>query len=219
MEAKLGKDKCLTMKIGEADDWNGYNVVLANDILKTMVAHGMDLPDWGSHVLARDCYKMAGKQISFLLQKDGRDDNFRKQVSRLGIGRFLQHTYDCMALCADENKNGKDTSSKLRLYSGHDTSVMPTLIAYQIFDGHWPTFCSTVTWELHRDTSNSEDYFVRVLYDFKPMLLPTPSGMHGNSFIHLNEFKALTERITPKDFKQECRVSGPIQGSVDVGKF
>lgn len=38
---------------------------------------------------------------------------------------------------------------KLCLYSGHDTTILPLLVALDVFDGTWPDFCANLAFELY----------------------------------------------------------------------
>jgi len=185
------------------------------------------LPSWADHQLAKDAHSCAGTQIAYLMQKDGKDSSFRTEVSRLGIGRFLAVVSSSM----EDFITRKPFSKTMKLYSGHDTTVLPVLISYQLFNGIWPSFCSSIVWELHKHKITGNHY-VRVLYDFKPMILPaTTSGARfGSAFVPFDEFKALTDSLSPSDFESECALcsqsnrkqSEPVIRrirDIDPGKF
>eukprot|EP00471_Norrisiella_sphaerica_P001165 CAMPEP_0184484370 /NCGR_PEP_ID=MMETSP0113_2-20130426/6105_1 /TAXON_ID=91329 /ORGANISM="Norrisiella sphaerica, Strain BC52" /LENGTH=108 /DNA_ID=CAMNT_0026865347 /DNA_START=228 /DNA_END=551 /DNA_ORIENTATION=+ len=71
VETKLGSSGCGVLGIGRVDAWKGNNLIPANDALKAIKAHGMDLPLWASVDLATDAHTCAGKQIAVMLQKNG----------------------------------------------------------------------------------------------------------------------------------------------------
>eukprot|EP00466_Bigelowiella_natans_P007296 jgi/Bigna1/138065/aug1.42_g12773 len=230
LQDSLSSAACSTLSVGNSkDDWKGNNLIPTNDALKCLSAHGMPLPSWADHQLAKDAHSCAGTQIAYLMQKDGKDSSFRTEVSRLGIGRFLALISSSM----EDFITCKPESKTMKLYSGHDTTVLPVLISYQLFNGTWPSFCSSIVWELHRHKTTGNHY-VRVLYDFKPMsLLPvTTSGIAqtgSSAFVPFDKFKALTNSLSPTDFESECSVcckphvkegeSVVRQKDIDPGKF
>uniref|UniRef100_A0A8C9RP21 Acid phosphatase 6, lysophosphatidic n=1 Tax=Scleropages formosus TaxID=113540 RepID=A0A8C9RP21_SCLFO len=73
---------------------------------------------------------------------------------------------------------------KLFLYSVHDTTLMPCLMALGIFDMKWPPFAADITLELHQHRKTKEA-FVKVSYVGKDQLLPGCSGI----YCPLEEFK------------------------------
>ncbi|XP_018584026.1 lysophosphatidic acid phosphatase type 6-like [Scleropages formosus] len=75
-------------------------------------------------------------------------------------------------------------SRKLFLYSVHDTTLMPCLMALGIFDMKWPPFAADITLELHQHRKTKEA-FVKVSYVGKDQLLPGCSGI----YCPLEEFK------------------------------
>ena len=48
------------------------------------------------------------------------------------------------------------------LYSGHDTTVTPLLIALDIFDNKWPQYAADLRFELYDNTKG--EHYVKILY-------------------------------------------------------
>ncbi|KAM6986909.1 lysophosphatidic acid phosphatase type 6 [Aplochiton taeniatus] len=80
--------------------------------------------------------------------------------------------------------NASDPNRKLFLYSAHDTTLMPFLMALGVFDMKWPPYAADVTLELlqHRQT---EEAFVKVSYVGQDLLIPGCSEV----YCPLQEFK------------------------------
>ncbi|GAB5360166.1 hypothetical protein AAMO2058_000604300 [Amorphochlora amoebiformis] len=161
LENKLGEEGIKKLKLHPTSKWKGMNLMPTRDILRCMSTHGMELPEWGSYNLANETQRLAGKQIAYLLQHDGKNQEVTNEITRLGIGRFLGKVCESMEQRVSDLEEGSDvakgfSSSKakvapvLSLYSGHDTSMLPVLISYQLYHGDWPTYCSSVAWELYR---------------------------------------------------------------------
>ncbi|XP_070694054.1 lysophosphatidic acid phosphatase type 6 [Pempheris klunzingeri] len=77
-----------------------------------------------------------------------------------------------------------ESNRKLFLYSAHDTTLIPCLMALGIFDMRWPPYAADITLELHQHRETSEA-FVKVSYIGQDQLIPGCSGV----YCPLNEFK------------------------------
>ncbi|XP_068560980.1 lysophosphatidic acid phosphatase type 6 [Cebidichthys violaceus] len=73
---------------------------------------------------------------------------------------------------------------KLFLYSAHDTTLIPCLMALGIFDMRWPQFAADITMELHQHQETKKP-FVKVSYVGQDQLIPGCSGV----YCPLEEFK------------------------------
>ncbi|CAL9690183.1 unnamed protein product [Knipowitschia caucasica] len=79
-----------------------------------------------------------------------------------------------------ENKLQKvlqEPNRKLFLYSAHDTTLIPCLMAMGIFDMQWPPYAADITLELYKHKQTKEPY-VKVSYIGKDQLLPGCSGVY-----------------------------------------
>jgi len=66
---------------------------------------------------------------------------------------------------------GGASTVKMALYSGHDTTLMPLLDAFGVWDGVWPPYASLLRVHLLKDDSNN--YFVEFIYnDGAPLVIP-----------------------------------------------
>eukprot|EP00049_Salpingoeca_infusionum_P016707 m.344208 g.344208 ORF g.344208 m.344208 type:complete len:434 (+) comp16134_c2_seq1:185-1486(+) len=120
----------------------------------------------------------------------------------LAIGRFLAEILDRM----------NNDPRKLFLFSGHDTTVMPTLLALGIADDDWPPFCADIRLELYSDPNAPDRKYVRALYLGKPkQMIFAPSV--------LCPFEVFTEgikNVTPTDYNALCNsveISEPVSKS------
>ncbi|XP_058468975.1 lysophosphatidic acid phosphatase type 6 [Solea solea] len=80
--------------------------------------------------------------------------------------------------------NSSETNRKLFLYSAHDTTLVPFLMALGIFDMKWPPYAADITLELHQHRKTNEA-FVKVSYNDQDQLIPGCSGV----YCPLQEFK------------------------------
>ncbi|XP_072253039.1 lysophosphatidic acid phosphatase type 6 [Leuresthes tenuis] len=84
-----------------------------------------------------------------------------------------------------------EPNRKLFLYSAHDTTLIPCLMALGIFDMKWPPYAADITLELHQNRQTSEA-FVKVSYIGQDQLIPGCSGV----YCPLQEFKKVLSAYT-----------------------
>ncbi|KAG5283219.1 hypothetical protein AALO_G00039700 [Alosa alosa] len=123
----------------------------------------------------------------------------KRENLQLCVGPLL----DTVLTKMDEKAKGisPEPNRKLFLYSVHDTTLMPCLMALGIFDMKWPPYAADITLELleHRTTKES---FVKVSYLGQDQRIPGCSGV----ICPLSEFQqALAAYTLPLDrYKQLC---------------
>jgi len=100
--------------------------------------------------------------------------HFRETALQLGIGPLLKEFLQNMQLSVDGN-----SSVKMRLFSGHDTTLMPLLRALGLEESFWTPYGANITLELYEDTmkNNKADHFVRILYQHEERLVPGCDGI------------------------------------------
>uniref|UniRef100_A0A8C7YLH9 Acid phosphatase 6, lysophosphatidic n=1 Tax=Oryzias sinensis TaxID=183150 RepID=A0A8C7YLH9_9TELE len=101
---------------------------------------------------------------------------------QLSVGPLLHTLLDNM----EEKLQGgsSEPDRKLFLYSAHDTTLIPCLMALGIFDKKWPPYGADITVELHQSQQTNEP-FVKVSYMGEDQLIPGCSGV----YCPLQEFK------------------------------
>ena len=88
-------------------------------------------------------------------------------AAQAGIGNLVQEITEPM-LQAISNT----TNYKLLLYSGHDTTVLPFLNAFNLWNGtQWAMYASQVQLELYLNTT-SQDYYIRGAYNGENLIFP-----------------------------------------------
>lgn len=99
-----------------------------------------------------------------------------------------------------------DSTLKFSLYSGHDTTVGPLLVALQAFDGIWPHYASNVEFELWSDSKAG--FLVHVMYNLEDLALP---GCGNTSWCTLDQLHRVLEASMPANLKEECKIKNPLQ--------
>lgn len=128
------------------------------------------------------------------------------EVNRLRSGLLLHDIKSRMLMSAlhSENRLPKSYNDQLRkfvLYSAHDTTVAAALASLQVFDGIYPSYNSTLIWELYKAADGT--YLVRLEYNGAALTLPGCSSEYCPAAEYL---KSTHERTIPgrvaRDF--EC---------------
>ncbi|XP_029315690.1 lysophosphatidic acid phosphatase type 6 [Cottoperca gobio] len=149
--------------------------ILIRDDMVARETHGLACPSvldtWRNKVEQR-----AVDMICHVYQPSKREN------LQLCVGPLL-HT-----LLANIEEKLQGTSSepnrKLFLYSAHDTTLIPCLMALGIFDMRWPPYAADFTLELHQHRQTNKS-FVKVSYVGQDQLVPGCSGV----YCPLEEFK------------------------------
>ncbi|XP_037542425.1 lysophosphatidic acid phosphatase type 6 [Nematolebias whitei] len=94
-----------------------------------------------------------------------------------------------------------ESDRKLFLYSVHDTTLIPCLMALGIFDMRWPPYAADITLELHQNRQTSEA-FVKVSYAGQDQLIPGCSGV----YCPLQEFKQVlsAHSLSSELYRSRC---------------
>jgi len=93
------------------------------------------------------------------------------------------------------------TKLKMAIYSGHDTTLMPLLSAFQIWDGIWVPYASVASFELWQ-SSAANRFYVRVIYNGKVMQVPGCD----NTLCDYETFAAVANKITLTNPAVQCQV-------------
>ncbi|XP_033468213.1 lysophosphatidic acid phosphatase type 6-like [Epinephelus lanceolatus] len=106
----------------------------------------------------------------------------KRENLQLCVGRLL-HT---LLTNIDEKVQGTslEPNRKLFLYSAHNTTLIPCLMALGVFDMRWPPYAADMTLELHQQQQTNKS-FVKVSYVGEDLLIPGCSGV----YCPLEEFK------------------------------
>lgn len=151
--------------------------IAARDVLVAMQSNGKDIPYNISPVLLERLDNLGGVELATLLHHGTASET---EAVRLGIGRLLGEVTETLT------KPGKSFS----LYSGHDSTVEPLLVALKLFDGKWPNYTSALIFELWEGPDRE---LVRIKYEDKEVYRGP-----------LDAFKKLVANRIPSDYEKEC---------------
>ncbi|XP_064396543.1 lysosomal acid phosphatase-like isoform X3 [Halichondria panicea] len=142
-----------------------------------------------------------------------------KEKNRLTAGVWLGKLLGDMQSVA----NKSDTTSKLFLYSAHDTTVACMMSALGLFDGKQPPYATAFLVELYFNPNSGLHYIqfsLRLGPDgvtFNILEVPESSHCANRYYCTMEEFKTFVTPLIPSDIEQECSVSSPSQSSGSLG--
>lgn len=180
--------KSIQSELGIAAD-HRIDFILIRDDLVAREAHGLPCPPvldtWKSKVKQR-----AVDTICLLYTPD------KSMSLQLCVGPLLH----VMLKNMDEKLSGT-ADRKLFLYSAHDTTLIPCLMALGVFDMEWPPYAADITLELHQHRQTKEAC-VKVSYLGQDQLIPGCSGV----YCPLEEFKQALSAysLSPELYKSLC---------------
>ncbi|XP_038162694.1 lysophosphatidic acid phosphatase type 6 [Cyprinodon tularosa] len=127
----------------------------------------------------------------------------KSEKLQLSVGSLLHLLLDNIEKKLQDSS--AEANRKLFLYSAHDTTLIPCLMALEIYDMKWPPYAADITLELHQHRQTG-DAFVKVSYIGQDQLIPGCSGV----YCPLQEFKQLLSAYTlnPEVYVTRCNSTG-----------
>ncbi|XP_051564912.1 lysophosphatidic acid phosphatase type 6 [Myxocyprinus asiaticus] len=157
------------------DPHKHLDFILIRDDMVARETHGLPIPTvlehWRNIVEQR-----AVDMINHIYEPS------KRQNLQICVGPLFQ-----LLLTNIEDKVQGTTSNpdrKLFLYSVHDTTLMPYLMALGVFDMKWPPYAADITLELYQHRQTSQ-YYAKVSYIGQDQKIPGCSDI----YCPLNEFK------------------------------
>ncbi|XP_046545921.1 lysosomal acid phosphatase-like isoform X1 [Haliotis rubra] len=186
--------------------FNVRDILPVADTLYCEKVHNITWPAWVNDTIyakARD------------LEQIGFDLLFHDNVGRLKGGPLVKKWIDL----AQQKVATKTISTKMNVFSAHDSTVVSVLSALKLYNNLIPPYTSTLFMELHEATSgvfHVELYYRNVSStdpndDTQPHQLTIPGC---SSQCPLTNFVSLTKDMVPTDWDAECAASntGTIVG-------
>lgn len=177
----------------------GYQWEHMLDCLGTTVCTGRAFPPSLTHRTLADAFVHAARTRSF---KFAWNDAY---YSKLGIGPLARELLENM-----QARAGGRSHLKFGLFLGHDTSVLPLLAAWGVWDGAWPPYAAVLAVELyaadgtgHGGAEGEGQHFFRMLYGGRELIL---EECVGQSLCPLSVLEAATEpwAMATGDPKRPC---------------
>ncbi|KAK9829707.1 hypothetical protein WJX72_007452 [[Myrmecia] bisecta] len=173
-----------------------------HDAMTTLAFHGKPLPKGMTPDLLAATEAEATKRMAALVAPF-RNTSDEQQLLRLSMGQLLQLIMERL----DDAANG-GPEAKMYMYSGHDTTIMPLVVALGVPLTKWPKYVSHVIYELWERPAigrQQPQHYVKVLYNRQPLAI---DGHKAGEAIPLETFKQqflLPFAITKQQHAEQCR--------------
>ncbi|XP_036401479.1 lysosomal acid phosphatase-like [Megalops cyprinoides] len=179
----------------------GLNVTMDSvwkiyDTLFVEKLHNKSLPMWVTEEVMEKLKDLNdfSYQILFGLYK-------WKEKARLQGGVLLSEIVTNISSYASDSQK----PLKMKVYSGHDTTIMALQTALNVYNRILPPYASCHIFELHQEDDKS--FSVAMYYRNDSTKEPYPLVLPGcTQFCPLTEFENLIEPVIPKNWKEECQV-------------
>jgi hypothetical protein len=193
----------------------GYRYEHLLDCLGTTVCTDRPFPPTLTEETLQDAFVHAAWSRSFKFVWN------EAYYSKLGMGPFALELLENMRGRAGGRDGGR-TGLKFGLFLGHDTSVLPLLAAWEVWDGEWPPYAAVLVIELYEADANAEaavegeggreeggeggekEHFFRLLYRGKELVM---EGCEGEALCPFSVFEAATEKwaLATDDPQRPCK--------------
>ncbi|XP_053733275.1 lysophosphatidic acid phosphatase type 6 [Synchiropus splendidus] len=165
--------------------------ILIRDDMVARQTHGLPSPE-ALHSWSERVERRSVDMICHIFQPDN------SESLQLSVGPLLHIMLTNME---QKIQAASEPGRRLFLYSAHDTTLVPCLMALGIFDMRWPPFAADITLELLQHRATKEPV-VKVSYMEQDQLIPGCSGV----YCPLEEFKRAVSAYTasPELYQQLC---------------
>eukprot|EP01101_Sappina_pedata_P010199 TRINITY_DN6364_c0_g1_i1.p1 TRINITY_DN6364_c0_g1~~TRINITY_DN6364_c0_g1_i1.p1 ORF type:complete len:437 (+),score=84.81 TRINITY_DN6364_c0_g1_i1:41-1351(+) len=122
---------------------------------------------------------------------------------KLGIGFLLREILEEM-----RGHIGGESGKRMRIYSAHDTTVMPMLVALDVWDQKWTPYASMLHMELYEDEAvkkskknKEEGWYVRFVYNGRVL---EAQWCGKGELCAFGLFAERVEAMTSHDLQEDC---------------
>jgi hypothetical protein len=175
---------------GDSDPEIPLNWMTTREVMVCSLAHDLPRPKELTEDIVKDVDNLAGFMWNRLY-----DDSV---LNRLAIGRFIGEFMNTL----QGSLKGK-SESKLLLYSGHDSTIVPFLCALGISDGSWPLYASHLELEVAHNIDDNELY-VRAIFNNEEQIIEGCGSVWCPYFRFKRKMEALI--VSDSAYEMECGV-------------
>jgi hypothetical protein len=144
-----------------------YGIIELHDDIISRLAHNFTVPK-DILELSKDFDVMSGREYVYRATNIGFDS-----FIRASCGSFLNLIRENFnSLLKNHLDNPNKSYQKLFIYSGHDTTLIPLAMAFEIFDMRWPKYATYIFLKYFISKTNPNETYVTVNYGGEPQILP-----------------------------------------------
>jgi len=124
-----------------------------------------------------------------------------KEGLALNTGCVMKEISDKMV----RKTENPESREKVSVFSAHDTTIYPMLVAVGVHTKEWPKFGANIVFEMLRD-ARTEERFVAMLYNGKETPIPKCKGVvkEGKEYCRLEEFVEICEDAYMQNYSEAC---------------
>eukprot|EP01123_Difflugia_compressa_P001586 TRINITY_DN11930_c0_g1_i1.p1 TRINITY_DN11930_c0_g1~~TRINITY_DN11930_c0_g1_i1.p1 ORF type:complete len:215 (-),score=55.29 TRINITY_DN11930_c0_g1_i1:27-596(-) len=152
----------LSSEVNRVFQWNEKRVDVIFDCLQTHVCHGMEFPD----EMTRELFDKINTNMIWVYDSLFQSEYNNYTYAQISIASFMAELRQIL-----DSAHTYTSSVKASFFAGHDTTLIPMLTSFGVWNKQWPPYASLLQIELLTSTQNGED-FVRLIYNNQELLLP-----------------------------------------------
>lgn len=120
----------------------------------------------------------------------------------MNTGRLLWEIAEQMR----EKIAGRDVKRKVSIFSAHDVTIYPLLMAMGMNDEKWPSFGANVIFELFR-SRRTEKRYVQMRYEGKKVSIPKCQSFYDDKkmLCAFEDFLRISENMYLENFEETCQ--------------
>lgn len=175
------------------DDTFAYNGIFQLfDCLNVFKCHEVAIPPG----ITQELYQRVTEEVTYVFNHMYAYPSMQ-EAAKVGIGFFVKEMFKEVA-------DMMDNESKLKfiLYSGHDVTLMPLQLAFNISDGVWPPYASQLIFEVYQMSDNS--FSLRILYNGKVQKMPF---CNNKEMCDMDTVERHLATIEPESVEKNCQTS------------
>lgn len=174
------------IKVPDPEGWH--------NTIQCYIENNVPLPEFVTPSLIKEIEELATRSFGY-------EWTWSKEMTRLGIGRFVHDLHVHI-----EDFLNKKHKHKFNLFTGHDSTLVPLMSAFGVYDNTFPPVGSRVVIEI---LSRDGEYFVRMTFNEKDLKLPNCNVItlkNGEILCPYNDFKriAMSVGYNQEQWKQAC---------------
>jgi len=171
----------LLKKLGDVFVWRkAMSIDRIFDCFETHACHKLEFPE----KMSPDLFSQVKATLLWFTKTINNAQLQNYTYSQIAIASFLKDILNSL-----ESVHSGTSPVKFSLYSGHDSTIHPLLMAYQVWDGKWPSYASLVQIEM---LYNDSGEFVRLIYNNEVLRLPECEYM---DLCPYEKFREMTMKI------------------------
>jgi hypothetical protein len=132
------------------------------------------------------------------------------KYSKISMAPLLAEIIELLKLarnCSSLNNVFDTNLTRLHLISGHDSTLMPIMASWNVWDGRWASYASMLIVETHyvseKTNSSNATHVFRLLYNGKVITSKFPGCLGGSQLCDLDVFLSYVEPFATRD--RDCK--------------